>query len=120
MGKEGSALVDEEQFGPVLPLMKYSTDEEAIMRANDSQFGLGGSVWSADIDEANKMADQILSGTVWVNTHLDLTGAPFGGFRMSGIGRELGKADVIAFTESQTLQLKKEPSMWDWFGCGAR
>ncbi|CAB9525469.1 Aldehyde dehydrogenase [Seminavis robusta] len=105
--KEGIRLWDEEQFGPVLPLAPFATDQEAVERANDSEFGLGGSVWSKDMAVANDMAAKILSGTVWVNQHSDITGAPFGGFKQSGIGRELGKSDVDAFTELQTLSLAK-------------
>jgi len=105
--KEGSRIVDEEQFGPVLPVMAYETDEEAIARANCSEYGLGGSVWTKDIATGNKLAERVLSGTVWVNDHLTITGAPFGGFRESGIGRESGKADLTTFTELQTLQLAK-------------
>ena len=105
--QEGARLWDEEQFGPVLPLSPYSEDSEAIERANNSIFGLGGSVWSKDVATANAMAGKMLCGTVWVNQHSDITGAPFGGFKQSGIGRELGKASVDAFTELQTLSLAK-------------
>jgi len=105
--KEGSRIVDEEQFGPVLPIMPYQNDEEAIERANSSHYGLGGSVWTKDIAMGNKLAERVLSGTVWVNDHLAVTAAPFGGFRESGIGREGGKADLSTFTELQTLQLAK-------------
>ena len=104
---EGTRIVDEEQFGPVLPIIKYSDDEEALARANDSDLGLGGSVWSKDIAAANALANRIESGTVWVNQHLTMTGAPFGGYKSSGLGRELGGADVTAFTEPQTLMLAK-------------
>jgi len=105
--KEGCRIVDEEQFGPALPVMPYENDEEAIERANSSHYGLGGSVWTKDIATGNKLAARVLSGTVWVNDHLAITGAPFGGFRESGIGRESGKADLSTFTELQTLQLAK-------------
>eukprot|EP01001_Neometanema_parovale_P005099 NODE_1791_length_1608_cov_129.851852_g1705_i0.p1 GENE.NODE_1791_length_1608_cov_129.851852_g1705_i0~~NODE_1791_length_1608_cov_129.851852_g1705_i0.p1 ORF type:complete len:493 (+),score=153.83 NODE_1791_length_1608_cov_129.851852_g1705_i0:60-1481(+) len=105
--KEGFRIVDEEQFGPVMPVMKYSDDEEALERANDTVYGLGGSVWSKDIATANRLADRIQSGTVWVNEHMALTGAPFGGFKSSGLGRELGRADIDCFTECQTLKLAK-------------
>ena len=98
---------DEEQFGPVLPIAPYSDDAEAMRRANASDLGLGGSVWSTDASAAADLAAGLEAGTVWVNQHTDLTGAPFGGFKQSGLGRELGKADVTAFTESQTLSLAK-------------
>jgi len=105
--KEGVKLVDEEQFGPVLPVMPYKTDSEAVARANGTDFGLGASVWSKDPEAANKLAGKLRAGTVWVNDHLSLTGAPFGGFKTSGMGRELGKSDLAAYTESQTFQLAK-------------
>ena len=104
---EGTRVVDEEQFGPVMPIMSFADDAEAIRRANDTMFGLGGSVWGKDVAAANAMAGQVHAGTVWVNQHSDLTGAPFGGFKWSGIGRELGKSDIEAFSETQTLSLAK-------------
>jgi acyl-CoA reductase-like NAD-dependent aldehyde dehydrogenase len=105
--KEGVKLWDEEQFGPVLPITPYSDDDEAVQRANASEMGLGGSVWSSDPSAAADLAARLEAGTVWVNQHTDLTGAPFGGFKHSGIGRELGNADISTFTESQTLSLAK-------------
>jgi len=105
--KEGSRLVDEEQFGPALPVMTFTSDDEAVRRANATAFGLGASVWSKDVKRANEMASRLRAGTCWVNDHLTLTGAPFGGFKTSGLGRELGKSDVEAFTELQTFQLAK-------------
>lgn len=84
-----------------MPLTAYRTDAEAIERANDSKFGLGGSVWTSDAAAGSALANQLLAGTVWVNQHTNLTGAPFGGYKTSGLGRELGKADVTTFTESR-------------------
>ena len=92
---------------PSLLITPYSDDDEAVRRANDTEYGLGGSVWSSDTTAGNELAAKILSGTVWVNQHTPLTGAPFGGFRQSGLGRELGRADISTFTESQTLSLAK-------------
>ena len=105
--KEGFRIVDEEQFGPVMPIITFADDDDAVERANATMFGLGGSVWGADLEAANKLAMRIQSGTVWVNQHSDLTGAPFGGFKWSGVGRELGKADITAFSEAQTLSIAK-------------
>ncbi len=65
----GDRIVDEEQFGPVLPIIKYKTLEEAISKANDSENGLGASVWSDDVDQAQKVAAQMEAGTVWINQH---------------------------------------------------
>eukprot|EP01059_Diplonema_ambulator_P011760 TRINITY_DN217_c0_g1_i13.p2 TRINITY_DN217_c0_g1~~TRINITY_DN217_c0_g1_i13.p2 ORF type:complete len:568 (+),score=268.54 TRINITY_DN217_c0_g1_i13:56-1759(+) len=106
--KEGFRIVDEEQFGPVLPVIPYDDDEDALARANGTKYGLGGSVWSSDIEVANKMAARMESGTVWVNEHLgDTDGAPFGGMKHSGLGRENGCADLAAWTEMQSLKTVK-------------
>ena len=80
---------------------------EALTRANNTEYGLGASVWSGDTAAANDLASKMQAGTVWVNDHMSLTGAPFGGFKSSGLGRELGIADVETFTECQTLKLAK-------------
>merc|ERR1711879_335882 len=105
--KEGHRIVDEEQFGPVLPVIKYSNEADALNRANDSEYGLGGSVWSKDEQRAAALAEQLEAGTVWVNTHTDLTGGPFGGFKQSGIGREMGATgDIESYTEIQTVFIK--------------
>ncbi len=77
---DGSRLVDEEQFGPVLPVIRYSDAEDALARANNSEYGLGGSIWSPDLDKAYDLATRMESGTVWVNKHADLApNIPFGG-----------------------------------------
>ena len=90
--EEGTRLVDEEQFGPILPLIKFSDPADALRRANATTYGLGGSVWSSDTDAAYELASQMEAGTVWINKHLDiLPYVPFGGAKNSGIGRELGR-----------------------------
>jgi acyl-CoA reductase-like NAD-dependent aldehyde dehydrogenase len=104
--KEGARLVDEEQFGPVMPILKYKDEAEAIARANDSEMGLGGSVWSSNESHAADVASQIQAGTVWINAHTDLTGGPFGGFKESGVGREIGMADIGTFTEMLSVFVK--------------
>lgn len=106
--KEGCRLVDDEQFGPVLPVIKYSEVDDALKRANDSKYGLGGSVWSKDQKKATSLALKIQAGTVWVNSHTPLTGGPFGGFKESGIGREAGMADISTFTEMQTIYVESK------------
>ncbi|HEY5008322.1 MAG TPA: aldehyde dehydrogenase family protein, partial [Caulobacteraceae bacterium] len=83
---DGARLVDEEQFGPVLPVIKYSDPEDALARANASPYGLGGSIWSSNIDRALDFAERMDAGTVWVNKHIDLAPhIPFGGAKQSGI-----------------------------------
>ena len=93
-------LVTEEQFGPALPIMPFDTEEEAITRANDTTFGLCSSVWTADPERAVKLARQLEAGYTYLNAHgptaQDSRG-PFGGFKQSGIGRNLGYEGVIQF-----------------------
>jgi acyl-CoA reductase-like NAD-dependent aldehyde dehydrogenase len=106
--KEGSRLVDDEQFGPVLPVMSFSSDDEAISRANASDWGLGGSVWSTDLERAYNVADQMESGTVWVNKHAELDPTiPFGGAKQSGLGTELGQQGFEEFTQRKVINLAK-------------
>lgn len=101
---EGVRIVDEEQFGPALPVLSYTSVDDAIRRANDTTFGLGASVWSADPDRAAALADRLEAGTVWINTHGVLGHAqPFAGTKWSGLGAENGIWSVHAFTEPQTI-----------------
>jgi acyl-CoA reductase-like NAD-dependent aldehyde dehydrogenase len=106
---EGVRIVDEEQFGPALPILTYRDESEVIDRANATMFGLSGSVWSSDPDRGSKIASQIEAGTVWVNTHLSLSPAqPFGGFKWSGLGVENGPWGLAAFTEIQVQYRAKQ------------
>ena len=105
---EGNRLVDEEQFGPILPVIKYSDPEDALKRANASPYGLGGSVWGKDTARASALAARIDSGTVWVNKHLDITpNIPFGGAKQSGMGVEFSEEGVAEFTQSQVVNIAK-------------
>jgi len=105
---EGSRLVDEEQFGPVLPVIKYSDPNDAVARANRSSEGLGGSVWSNDVDAARALAVCLDSGTVWVNKHADLDpGIPFSGAKQSGIGTELGREGLLEFTQRKVINISR-------------
>lgn len=100
----GSRLVDEEQFGPALPIIRFKTIEEAIAKANDSSAGLGGSVWSKDIVNAQAIAAQMECGTVWINKHGAIQpNAPFGGVKQSGFGIEFGEEGLKEFTTVQTV-----------------
>jgi len=106
--KEGVRLVDEEQFGPVVPVMSYKTDEEALARANNTKFGLCGSVWTNDLEKGAELAAGLECGVAWVNTHLDISNVPFGGRKWSGIGREGSQEAVLeAFTEIQVVTVLK-------------
>ncbi|MEM6999163.1 MAG: aldehyde dehydrogenase family protein [Pseudomonadota bacterium] len=106
--KEGARLVDEEQFGPVLPVIKYSDEDDVIQRANDSDWGLTGSVWSSNVERAYALANKIEAGTVAVNAHavIDPT-IPFGGAKMSGIGSELGEEGLKEFTQLKMIAVAK-------------
>jgi acyl-CoA reductase-like NAD-dependent aldehyde dehydrogenase len=97
-------LVDEEQFGPALPILTYRTVPEAVHRANATNYGLSASVWSADPLRAAEVAEQLEAGTVWVNTHTQLThDAPFTGMKHSGLGSEMGLWSIYAYTDPQTV-----------------
>lgn len=105
---DGARLVDEEQFGPILPIIKFSDVEEAISNANRLKAGLGGSVWSQNIEEAKKIAARLECGTAWVNNHAMIQlDAPFGGVKDSGFGVEFGDAGLKEFTSIQTVQIFK-------------
>ena len=103
---DDAKLVREEQFGPILPVLKYEDIDDAIARANDSEFGLGGTVWSADPERGAEVAMKIDSGTVWVNKHLDIPfDIPFGGSKQSGIGREGGEEGLFAYTQPHVVNI---------------
>ena len=105
---DDARLVREEQFGPVLPVLRYSDIDAVIARANDTEFGLGGSVWSSDRDRAFGVASRINSGTVWVNQHLDLgPDTPFAGVKQSGFGAELGREGLEEFTQATIINMAK-------------
>ncbi|QQC64666.1 phenylacetaldehyde dehydrogenase StyD [Paraburkholderia ginsengisoli] len=98
------SVVKEEVFGPVLVAMPYDDLDEVLAEANASEYGLGASVWTNQLDKALRLVDGIEAGTVWVNTHNMVDPAmPFGGFKASGIGREHGKAIIDAYTESKSV-----------------
>ena len=101
---DGTRIVDEEQFGPALPVISYRDVNDAVERANATHFGLSGSVWGPDVDRASEVAGQLECGTAWVNTHLALGPAqPFGGFKWSGIGVENGPWGLNEFSELQVV-----------------
>ncbi|MXO75721.1 aldehyde dehydrogenase family protein [Altererythrobacter aerius] len=105
---EDARIVAEEQFGPVMPLMKFSTTEEAIARANASEYGLAGAVWTGDTDKGVEVAEQLETGTVWVNEYLHLSPfTPFGGHKQSGFGTEYGIEGLKEFTYPQVITVKK-------------
>lgn len=101
---EGSRVVVEEAFGPVLPLLKFSDVDEVIARANDTEYGLAASVWSRDISQARSIAERIEAGTVWINEiHSFSPHVAFGGHKQSGIGIENALEGLAEYTNSQTI-----------------
>lgn len=104
----GTRLVDEEQFGPVLPVIKFDNYDDVINQANDCDYGLGGSIWSGDLDKAYALAEKMESGTVWINKHAELDpGIPFGGAKQSGLGNELGEEGLEEFTQLKIINMAK-------------
>ena len=105
---DGQRLVDEEQFGPVLPLIAYRDVEEVLSRANAGDMGLGGSVWGPDVEQAQALAGRLESGVAWVNCHARIQpNTPFGGSKMSGFGVEFGLEGLLEFTGQQLLFVNK-------------
>jgi acyl-CoA reductase-like NAD-dependent aldehyde dehydrogenase len=105
---ESDRLVAEEQFGPVFPVLKFRDVEDAIARANDTRFGLSGSVWSRNIDRAMAIAARLEVGTAWVNQHRNTAAdVPFGGAKESGIGRTYSRRGLEAYLEPQVISVLK-------------
>lgn len=118
--RNNMSICQEEIFGPVLAVIRFSTEEEAIKIANDSQYGLAAMVWTKDKEKAERVAKAIRCGTVWVNTYGGFySETPFGGYKQSGIGRELGKAGLLEYTElkhlNRDLSPDGKPLVSNWF-----
>jgi acyl-CoA reductase-like NAD-dependent aldehyde dehydrogenase len=106
--KNGSRLVDEEPFGPIVPIIKYSDIDEVIAWANDSNQGLGGSIWTQDTEKAAALSNRLECGTVWINDHGAVQpNAPFGGVKDSGVGVEFGLDGLKEYTSIQTVIERK-------------
>ncbi|GAH04652.1 unnamed protein product, partial [marine sediment metagenome] len=105
---DGVRLVDEEQFGPALPVMPFKEVEQVIEKANATHYGLGGSVWTNDIELGASVVSKLDCGTGWVNQH-GSPGmfAPFGGAKWSGIGFEYGIWGLDAFVQYQVINISK-------------
>jgi acyl-CoA reductase-like NAD-dependent aldehyde dehydrogenase len=104
-----SRIVQEEPFGPIIPLLKWTDEEEVIARANDTKFGLGASVWSPDLQRAERMARQLEAGSVWVNMHFEVQAhVPYGGHKWSGLGTEWGVAGLKQWCNSQSVWVPKK------------
>ena len=100
------AIAKDEIFGPVLSVLKFKSLDEIVQRANNTMFGLAAAVWTRDVGKAHHLANKVRAGTIWVNCY-DVfdAAAPFGGFKMSGMGRELGEKGLDAYTETKTVTM---------------
>jgi betaine-aldehyde dehydrogenase len=99
-------IAREEIFGPVMSIMRFATEAEAIEKANAIDLGLTGAVWTQDIMRALRVAQSIQAGYIWVNgvgTHF--TGVPYGGLKNSGVGREEGLGELLSYTEEKVINL---------------
>jgi acyl-CoA reductase-like NAD-dependent aldehyde dehydrogenase len=106
--RAGMKVVDEEQFGPVLPVMSFRDIDEAIEAANATEYGLCGSIWTADIETGAALAARLDCGTAWVNNHAEVAPhVPFGGTKSSGIGRNCGTPGIDGYAELQTRYVYK-------------
>lgn len=105
---DDARLVREEQFGPVLPVLKYSSVEDAIRRANDTEYGLGGSVWSPNLERAHEVAMRLDTGSVWVNKSSELLpDVAMGGAKQSGLGYEFGARGLEEFTQGKLISVSR-------------
>jgi acyl-CoA reductase-like NAD-dependent aldehyde dehydrogenase len=103
-GKNDARVAQEEIFGPVVVIQKFKTEDEVIALANDSEYGLGGGVFSQDINKALRVARGIETGRMWINTYNDIPAdAPFGGYKLSGIGRETHKMILDHYTQVKNI-----------------
>jgi acyl-CoA reductase-like NAD-dependent aldehyde dehydrogenase len=105
---EGSRLVREEQFGPIVPILKFSDLDDALRRANDTRYGLSGSVWTSDPERGAEIAAQLEVGTAWVNQHRATSAfVPFGGAKESGLGRQYSALGLKGYMEPEVVSVAK-------------
>ena len=105
---DNSRLVAEEQFGPIVPILKYADTEEALKRANDTCYGLSGSVWTSDLERGKALAERMEVGTAWVNQHRATSAyVPFGGAKQSGLGRQYSILGLKGYMEPQVVSVSK-------------
>lgn len=110
-------IAKEEIFGPVITAERFRSEEEVLRAANDTPYGLAGAVWTRDLDKANRMSRGLRFGTVWVNDyHPYFPEAPWGGYKASGIGRELARVGLDEYTELKHSYINLAPKAMGWFG----
>jgi acyl-CoA reductase-like NAD-dependent aldehyde dehydrogenase len=112
----GAALLTEETFGPVAPIVRVASLDEAIAEANSTEFGLGANVYTSDLESAVRCMRELRAGTVWINDPLtDNDAGPFGGFKQSGMGRELGREGLEAFQETKHIHMESRIERKEWW-----
>lgn len=105
---DGARIVDEEQFGPILPVIRFESDDAVVAQANASPYGLGGSVWSGDVERAVGLANALDAGQVWVNQHIAIgPHIPMAGFKQSGLGAEQSVEGLAEYTQLQVVNIKR-------------
>ena len=109
--KNSMRIAQEEVFGPVLSIIRFKDEADAIKIGNDILFGLAAGVWTSNIGRALRMADKLKAGTIWVNTYRAVSYmSPFGGYKRSGQGRESGQECIKEFLETKSVWISHETS----------
>jgi len=105
--KNGMRLAQEEIFGPVVALIAFKDEDDAVLQGNDVQYGLAAAIWTRDLNRAHRVAKKLKAGTVWVNTMYEFDPIfPFGGFKQSGMGKELGEESVDTYTQIKSVVMR--------------